>query len=43
VWSDSFKAAFFFGFIVTDFVPGIEGIQDKVLCLWIGTTCSTNV
>jgi len=25
VWSDSFKAAFFFGFIVTDFVPGIDG------------------
>jgi len=29
--------------IVTDFVPDIEGIENKVICLWTGTTCSVNV
>jgi len=43
VWSDSFTAAFFVSFIVTVFVPDIEGIQKKVICLWIGTACSVNV
>ena len=28
---------------VTVFVSDIDGIQNKVLCLWIGTTCSVNV
>ena len=32
-WSDSFTAAFFVSFIVTVFVPDIEGIQKKVICL----------
>jgi len=43
VWSDNFTADFFVGFIVTVFVPDIEGIQNKVMCLRIGTTCSVNV
>ena len=44
VWSDNFTGAFFVSFSVTVFVPDIEGIQSKVICLWIGTTtCSVNV
>jgi len=31
LWSDNFTAAFFVGFIVTVFVPDIDGIQNKVL------------
>jgi len=27
----------------TALVPDIEGIQNKVMCLRIGTTCSVNV
>jgi len=27
---------------VTVFVPDIDGIQNKVICLLIGTTCSVN-
>ena len=33
VWSDSFTAAFFVSFIVIGFVPDIEGIQNKLICL----------
>jgi len=33
VWSDNFTAAFFVRFIVTVFLPNVEGIQNKVLCL----------
>ena len=43
VWSDNFTGAFFVSFIVTVFVPDVEGIQNKVTRLWIGTTCSVNV
>ena len=43
VWSDNFMAAFFVRFIVIVFVPDVDGIQNKVLCLWIGTTCSVIV
>ena len=32
VWSDNFTAAFFVSFIVTVFVPDIEGSQNKVIC-----------
>jgi len=39
VLSDNFTASF----IMTVFVPDIEGIQNKVIWLWIGTTCSVNV
>jgi len=42
VCSDNFIAAFFVSFIVTVFVPDIDGIQNKVICLLIGTTCSVN-
>jgi len=42
-WSDDFTAAFFVSFIVTVFVPDIEEIQNEVICLRIGTTCSVNV
>jgi len=47
-WSDDFTAAFFVSFIVTVFVdieeiPDIEEIQNKVICLRIGATCSVNV
>jgi len=42
IGSDNFTAAFFVSFIVTVLVPDIEGIQNKVICLWIGTTCSVN-
>jgi len=38
-----FTAAFSVSFIVTIFVPDIEVVQKKVICLWIGTTCSVNV
>jgi len=40
MWSDNFTAAFFGRFYVTVFVPDIEAIQNKIICLWIGTTCS---
>jgi len=43
MWSDNFTAAFFGRFYVTVFVPDIEAIQNKIICLWIGTTCSVNV
>jgi len=43
VWSDNFTAAFIVSFTVTVFVPDIEGIQKKVICVLIGTTCSVNV
>jgi len=50
VWSDNFTSAFItsplpFALVsfVTIFVPDIEGIQNKVICFWIGTTCSVNV
>jgi len=33
VWSNNFTAAFFVSFIVAVFVPDIEGIQNKVICL----------
>ena len=33
VWSDKFIAALFVSFIVTVFVPDIEGIENKVICL----------
>jgi len=33
VWSDGFTAALFISFIVTVFVPDIEGVQNKVICL----------
>jgi len=33
VWSDNFTAAFFVSFVVAVFVPDIEGIQNKVICL----------
>jgi len=33
VWSDNFTVAFFVRFIVILFVPDIEGIHNKVLCL----------
>jgi len=33
VWSDNFNAAFFASFIVTVFVPDIEGIQNNEICL----------
>jgi len=33
VWSDNFTVAFFVSFIVTGFVPDIEGIQNKVIWL----------
>jgi len=42
VWSDNFTV-FFVSFTVAVFVPDIEGIENKVICLWIGTTCSVNV
>jgi len=37
VWSDNFNAGFFVSFIVTVFVPDIERIRNKVICLWIRT------
>ena len=43
VWSDNFTAAFFVSFIVTVSAPAIEGIQNKVICLYFGTTSSVNV
>ena len=43
VCSDNFTAAYFVSFIVTVFVADIEGIQNKVICLWIGTACSVNI
>jgi len=41
VWSDNFTAPFFVSFIMTVFVPDIEGIQNKIY-VWTGTTCSVN-
>jgi len=38
-----FTAAFSVSFIVTIFVLDIEIVQKKVICLWIGTTCSVKV
>ena len=43
VWSNSFTSSCFVSFIVTVFVSDIEGIQNKVICLWIGITSSVNV
>ena len=50
VWSDNFTTAFFVSFIVTVFVPDIEGIQNEVICLCLATssvnvtsTCSANL
>jgi len=43
VWSVNFTGVFFVSFIVIVFVPDVEGIQNKVICLSIGTTCSVNV
>ena len=43
VWSDNFTAAFFVSFIVTVFVPDVEATQNKLICSWIGKTCSVNV
>jgi len=40
VLSDNFTAGFFVSFIMTVSVPDIEGIQNKVIWPWIGTTCS---
>jgi len=31
VWSDNFTPAFFVSFLVTVFVPDIEGIQNQVI------------
>jgi len=33
VWSDNFFADFLVSLLVTAFVPDIEGIQKKVICL----------
>jgi len=33
MWTDNFTAAFFVSLIATVFVPDIEGIQNKVICL----------
>ena len=41
--SDNFTAGFFVSFIMTVFVPDIEGIQNKVTWLWIGKTCPVNI
>ena len=38
-----FTAAFFIIFIAIVFAPDIEGVQNKVICLWIGTTYSVKV
>jgi len=43
VWSDNFTAGVFVSFILTVFVPDIEGVKKKAICFWIGTTCSMNV
>ena len=43
VLSGNFTTGFFESFIITVSAPDIEGIQNKVICLWIGTTCSVNV
>jgi len=43
VLSDNFNAGFFVSFIVTVSVLDIEGTQNKVIWLRIGTTCSVNV
>jgi len=33
VWSDNFTADFFVSFGLTVFVPDIDGIQNKLICL----------
>jgi len=33
VWSHNFTAAFYVSFILTVFVPDIDEIQNKVICL----------
>jgi len=43
VWPNNFTAAVFVSFIMAVFVPSIEGIQNKVIRLWIGTTSLVNV
>ena len=43
VWSDNVTAGFFVSFILTVFVPDIEGIKNKAICFWIETTRSVNV
>jgi len=43
VWSDNITAAFFVAFSVAIFVPDIDGIQNKLICLWTGTTCSVDI
>ena len=44
VWSDNLAAAFVVSFNASAFVPDIKRIQNKVICLWTGTTtCSVNV
>ena len=42
LWSDNFIVAFLVSFIVTVFVADMEGIENKVLYLLIGTTYSVN-
>jgi len=43
VLSDNFTAGIFISLIMTVSVTDIERIQNKVIWLWIGTTCSVNV
>jgi len=43
VWSSNFTGAFIVSIIVTGFVSDIAGIQNKAICVWIGTTSSVNV
>ena len=43
VLSGNFTGDFFESFIITVSAPDIEGIQNKVICFRIGTTCSVNV
>jgi len=46
VWSDNFTAAFFVSFIVTVFVPEIEGIQNKGMFMFrnnLFSECNENV
>ena len=42
MWSDNFTAAFFVGSSAAVFIPDIDGIQNKLICLWTGTTCLVN-
>ena len=46
MWSDNFSAAFFVSFIVTVFVPDIEGIQNKGMFVFrnnLFSECNENV